>query len=97
MLSLKNPFIFAPIKTGYGNAEGFVTEKHLSFYKERAKYLGAAIPEPFYMDKGLRELPTQMGIDSDEKIDCIFWEFGVSISILGTRSKSSICIPMYTN
>jgi 2,4-dienoyl-CoA reductase (NADPH2) len=69
MLSLKNQFIFAPIKTGYGDAGGFVTERHLSFYKKRAKYLGAVIPEPFYLDKGLRELPTQMGIDSDDKID----------------------------
>ena len=69
MLSLKNQFIFAPIKTGYGNAGGYVTEKHLSFYKKRARYWGAVIPEPFYLDKGLRELPTQMGIDGEDKIE----------------------------
>ena len=69
MLPLKNQFIFAPIKTGFSDGTGVVTEKHLSFYRSRAKYLGAIIPEPFYMDKGLRELPTQMGIDNDEKID----------------------------
>jgi len=69
MLTLKNQFIFAPIKIGYSDGNGVVTEKHLSFYKRRAKYLGAIIPEPFYMDKGLRELPTQLGIDTDDKID----------------------------
>lgn len=69
MLPLKNQFIFAPIKTGYSDGGGFVTAKHLAFYKRRSRYLGAVIPEPFYMDKGLRELPTQMGIDDDDKIE----------------------------
>lgn len=69
MLELKNQFIFAPIKTGYSNGSGIVTERHLAFYKRRSKYLGAVIPEPFYLDKGLRELPTQMGIDDDKKIE----------------------------
>ncbi|MBN2519073.1 MAG: hypothetical protein JXB17_01095, partial [Bacteroidales bacterium] len=69
MLSLKNPFIFAPIKTGYSDGNGMVTEKHLAFYNRRAKYLGAITPEPFYLDKGLREIPTQLGIDNDDKIE----------------------------
>jgi len=69
MLPLKNQFIFAPIKTGYSDGSGVVTEKHLSYYERRARYLGAIIPEPFYLGKGLRELPTQIGIDNDVKID----------------------------
>lgn len=69
MLTLKNQFIFAPIKTGYSDGSGVVTEKHLAFYKRRSQYLGGIIPEPFYMDKGLRELPTQMGIDDGNKIE----------------------------
>lgn len=68
MLQLKNQFIFAPIKTGYGDKNGAVTKRHLDFYKRRSQYLGGVIPEPFYMDKGLRELPTQIGIDDDDKI-----------------------------
>jgi 2,4-dienoyl-CoA reductase-like NADH-dependent reductase (Old Yellow Enzyme family) len=68
MLQLKNQFIFAPIKTGYSDKSGVITERHLAFYKRRAPYLGAVIPEPFYLDKGLRELPTQLGIDHDDKI-----------------------------
>jgi len=69
MLSLKNPFIFAPVKTGYSDGNGMVTEKHLAFYNRRAKYLGAITPEPFYLDKGLREILTQLGIDNDDKIE----------------------------
>jgi 2,4-dienoyl-CoA reductase (NADPH2) len=69
MLQLKNQFLFAPIKTGFGDGSGTVNEKHLAFYKRRSKYLGAVIPEPFYLDKGLRELPTQMGIDENSKIE----------------------------
>jgi 2,4-dienoyl-CoA reductase (NADPH2) len=71
MLQLKNPFIFAPVKTGYSNKEGIITERHLAFYKRRSQYLGAVIPEPFYLDKGLKELPTQLGIDHDNKIEGI--------------------------
>jgi len=69
MLKLRNMFIFAPIKTGYGNGSGKVNERHVAFYKRRCKYLGAVIPEPFYLDKGLREIPTQLGIDNDDKND----------------------------
>ena len=68
MLSLKNNFIMATIKTGYGDKEGNLTDKHIKFYEKRAKYLGAITLEPLFMDKGLRELPTQIGIDNDEKI-----------------------------
>jgi 2,4-dienoyl-CoA reductase-like NADH-dependent reductase (Old Yellow Enzyme family) len=69
MLNLKNKFIFAPVKTGYSDNTGVVTEKHLAFYKARSEFIGAVTLEPLYLDKGLRELPTQMGIDNDDKID----------------------------
>ena len=68
MLKLRNPFFFAPIKTGYGTGDGTVTERHIAFYRIRSADVGAVIPEPFYLHRGLRELPTQMGIDSDDKI-----------------------------
>jgi len=67
-MNIRNSFIMAPVKTGYSNKEGIVTPKHLHFYQARSKHVGAIIPEPFYLEKGLRELPTQMGIDSDDKI-----------------------------
>ncbi len=68
MLNLRNEFIFAPVKTGYSDNTGVVKQKHLDFYRERSQGVGAVTPEPFYLDKGLRELPTQMGIDSDDKV-----------------------------
>lgn len=68
MLQLQSNFIFPPIKLGYTVGDGKVTQKHLDFYRERNKYIGAIAPEPLYMDAGLRELPTQLGIDNDNKI-----------------------------
>ena len=64
-MELRNNFIFAPVKTGYSDQTGIVTERHLKFYDARSKHVGAVIPEPFYIDKGLRELPVQMGIADD--------------------------------
>lgn len=69
MLQLKNNFIFAPVKTRYSDNTGVITEKHLVFYKARSRFIGAVTPEPLYLDKGLRELPTQIGIDNDDKIE----------------------------
>jgi 2,4-dienoyl-CoA reductase-like NADH-dependent reductase (Old Yellow Enzyme family)/thioredoxin reductase len=69
MLNLRNEFIFAPIKLGYSDNTGVVKQKHLDFYDERSKYLGAVTVEPLYMESGLRELPTQLGIDNDSKLD----------------------------
>jgi len=69
MIGLKNNFIFAPIKTGYSDKTGVITEKHLIFYEARSKFIGAVTPEPLYIARGLRELPTQIGIDCDDKIE----------------------------
>lgn len=65
----KNKFIMAPLKLGYcHNKDGFVNERHIDFYKKRAKHLGAVILEPLYIDNRLRENPFQLGIDNDDKI-----------------------------
>ncbi len=69
MLDMRNPFIFAPIKLGYGDGSGMITDRHLEFYDERSRYLGAITVEPLYLDRGLREIPTQIGIDEDDKLD----------------------------
>ena len=69
MLNLRNNFIFAPIKTGYGDSLGNISKKHVDFYLKRSKFLGAITLEPLYMEKNLRELPTQIGIDNDDKIE----------------------------
>jgi len=69
MLNLKNKFIFAPIKTGYSDGTGKITKNHINFYEMRSDYLGAVIPEPLYLDNRLREIPTQIGIDNDDKLE----------------------------
>ncbi len=68
MLDLKNEFIMPPIKLGYSIGDGKVTDRHITFYKTRSRYLGAIAIEPMYLDRGLREIPNQLGIDSDDKI-----------------------------
>jgi 2,4-dienoyl-CoA reductase (NADPH2) len=59
----------APVKLGYTSGDGKVNEKHLSFYFKRSNHVGAVTLEPLYIHKGLRELPTQLGIDADDKIE----------------------------
>ena len=68
MLKLQSNFILPPLKLGYSDGSGIVTQKHLQFYEVRSKHIGAITFEPLYMDAGLRELPTQLGIDKDDKI-----------------------------
>jgi len=67
MIYLNNPFIMAPLKLGYAS-DGTVNPRHLEFYERRSRYLGAVTPEPLYLDPGLREISTQLGIDDDNKI-----------------------------
>ncbi len=69
MLDMRNAFIFAPIKLGYAQGDGVVNKRHLDFYAVRSKHVGAVTVEPLYLDPGLREIPSQLGIDSDDKLD----------------------------
>lgn len=69
MSLFRNRYLFAPIKTGFSDGSGVVTDRHLAFYEERNRHVGAIIPEPFYMDPGLREIPTQMGMDDSAKTE----------------------------
>jgi len=68
MLDLRNVFLFAPIKTGYGDGSGTVTDRHRAFYDARCRHVGAVTIEPCYLDRELREIPTQLGIDSDDTV-----------------------------
>lgn len=62
-LILKNKFIMAPVKTGYGTMLGEVTQRHIRYYQRRA-HGGTAmiICEPFFIHPSGKELPTQIGI-----------------------------------
>lgn len=68
-IELRNNFLMSAVKTGYGNSEGNISDRHLAFWEKRSKHVGAIIFEPFFIDKKVRELPTQIGIDSDDKIE----------------------------
>jgi len=69
MMNLKNMFLFAPIKTGYSDGSGTVNERHRTFYQARCQHIGAVTIEPMYLAKELREIPTQLGIDADDKVE----------------------------
>jgi len=69
MQNLRNKFIMAPVKLGYCDKTGVVNQKHIDFYNLRSKSIGAVTVEPLYLDAGLREIPTQLGIDSNDKMD----------------------------
>lgn len=68
-INLRNNFFMSPVKTGYGDSEGNITERHLAFWDKRSKHVAAVIFEPFFIDKKVRELATQIGIDDDNKIE----------------------------
>jgi 2,4-dienoyl-CoA reductase (NADPH2) len=69
MHTMRNTYIFAPIKLGYSAGDGKVSERHKAFYRKRSRHIGAVTLEPLYMDSRLREIPAQLGIDSDDKMD----------------------------
>ena len=68
MFVLRNKFLMPPIKLGY-SSDGRVNERHINFYTARSEDLGAVIIEPLYLDRGLREIPTQLGIDDVDKVE----------------------------
>ena len=68
-VTFRNSFLMSAVKTGYGDNEGNITDRHLAFWDKRSKHVAAVIFEPFFIDKKVRELPTQIGIDNNDKIE----------------------------
>ncbi len=59
-LELVNRFVFPPIKLGYGNPDGTVTDRQLTFYKQIARNgPGMVILEPVSVTADGREHPKQ--------------------------------------
>ena len=59
-LELANRFIFPPIKLGYGNPDGTVTDRQLNFYQQIARSgPGLVIIEPVSVTADGREHPKQ--------------------------------------
>ncbi|MBW2041139.1 MAG: FAD-dependent oxidoreductase [Deltaproteobacteria bacterium] len=68
-LELPNRFIFPPIKTGYGDPAGTVTERQLAYYRQIAKDgPGIIILEPVSVTSDGREHSRQLRIDQAKSI-----------------------------
>ena len=66
-LKLINRFVFPPIKTAYGNSQGVVTERQLTFYKQIASNgPGIIILEPASVTPEGRKHPKQLCIHLKE-------------------------------
>ncbi|MBW2590865.1 MAG: NADH:flavin oxidoreductase, partial [Deltaproteobacteria bacterium] len=66
-LKLINRFVFPPIKTAYGNPQGVVTDRQLTFYKQIASNgPGIIILEPASVTPEGREHPKQLCIHLKE-------------------------------
>jgi 2,4-dienoyl-CoA reductase-like NADH-dependent reductase (Old Yellow Enzyme family) len=68
---LANRFLFPPIKLGYGNPDGTVTDRQLLFYQQISKQGPAvAILEPVSVTPEGREHPRQPGIPHRDHRGC---------------------------
>jgi 2,4-dienoyl-CoA reductase-like NADH-dependent reductase (Old Yellow Enzyme family)/thioredoxin reductase len=68
-IELRNRIALAPVKTALGEADGRATERHVAYYRRRARGgAGLLIIEPLFVDPMGREHPRQLGADTDEKV-----------------------------
>jgi 2,4-dienoyl-CoA reductase-like NADH-dependent reductase (Old Yellow Enzyme family)/thioredoxin reductase len=68
-LTLPNRVVMTAVKLGYGAQNGEVNDRHIAFYVRRARGgVGLITSEPMYVLLNGRELPTQLGIHSDELV-----------------------------
>lgn len=66
-LTLPNRIVMTAVKLGYATEKGEVTDRHVGFYIRRAQgRVGLITSEPMYVMRNGRELPTQLGIYTDE-------------------------------
>ncbi|MGD9253061.1 MAG: NAD(P)/FAD-dependent oxidoreductase [Holophagae bacterium] len=68
-IELANRIALAPIKTALGDTDGLATDRHIAYYRRRARGgAGLLILEPLFVDPMGREHPRQLGADSDNTI-----------------------------
>jgi len=67
-LGLKNRLVMPPMGTDLATNKGEVTDKHLAYYKPRAREIGLVIVEHSYVDLGGRFTATQIGIHEDDLV-----------------------------
>lgn len=65
-LTLPNRIVMTTLKLGYCTDAGEVNDRHMAFYRRRARAgVGLISSEPLYVQVNGREIPTQLGADSD--------------------------------
>lgn len=68
-LTLSNRLLMAPVKTGFGEPDGGVSDRLLAYYRRRAVGgVAAIIVEPLYIDAAGKEHPRQLAIDCDDVV-----------------------------
>jgi thioredoxin reductase len=68
-LTLPNRIVMTAVKLGYATEDGKVTDRHIAFYVRRAEGgAGLITSEPLYVQRNGRELPTQLGIHTDDLV-----------------------------
>jgi len=68
-LALPNRVVMTAVKLGCATQAGEVTDQHLAFYVRRAQAgVGLIVTEPMYVQLNGRELPTQLGIHTDDHV-----------------------------
>jgi len=66
---LKNRFVMPGMATGYGDREGFVTQRLVDYYRERAKNeIGLVIVEGAYIAHGGKGMMNQISVHDDASI-----------------------------
>jgi len=68
-VELPNRLALAPVKTAFGGTDGMATDRHIAYYRRRARGgAGLIILEPLFVDPMGREHPRQLGANTDENI-----------------------------
>ena len=68
-IELTNRLALAPVKTAFGGTDGMVTDRHVAYYRRRARGgAGLLLLEPLFVDSMGREHPRQLGADTDKMI-----------------------------
>ncbi|MHB1134432.1 MAG: oxidoreductase [Chloroflexota bacterium] len=65
---LRNRLVLPPLTTGYADTEGYVTERILGFYRQRARHVGLAIVEAAAVRADGRIIARSLGAWSDEHV-----------------------------
>lgn len=67
-MQTRNRLVFPPVTTGYGTADGGVTDRLLSFYRQRSRDVGLVIVEATAVRSDGRLVPRSLGLWNDRQV-----------------------------